>query len=143
MATFEREIPMNINKLIIATFILLTVAAVGFSQSQDRENPTPLTSNTIKGTGVGKKVEYYYCFPAGPGELVIGIDLKAKSGSTNADVEVFDAESNKILYQYPNATTQSERSLKRTALSIKQLLVLRLGFRQQCRRVPRKDRRRY
>jgi hypothetical protein len=105
---------------------ILSIAAS--AQSSDRENPTPLTSNTIKGNGTGKKVEYFYTFTAGPGELVVLVDVKAKSGSTGAEIEIFDADASKIFYYYPNATTTNERALKRVGINSKQLVTLRLAF---------------
>lgn len=120
---------MKSRRILLVTFLLLVASASGANaQSQDRDNPTTLSSNTIKGTGVGKKVEYFYSFTAGPGEVVVTVDLKAKTGSTNADVELFDEAASKIFYYYPNATTQNERAVKRIVLSSKQSLILRLAF---------------
>jgi len=121
---------MMTNKRILLVSLLLVLAAVNLAnaQSQDRDSPTPLSENKIKGTGTGKKVEYYYSFTAGPGEVVVTVDLKAKAGSTNADLEIFDGEESKIFYYYPNATTQNERAVKRVTLSGKQPLTLRLAL---------------
>jgi hypothetical protein len=65
---------------------------------------------------------------AGPGEVVLTIDLRAGSGSTAADVEIFDAEGNKVFFYYPNATTSNERSVKKFTASNKQTLTLRLAL---------------
>ena len=120
-----------INKRTLLLIFLFAVLGIGANaQSQDRENPTPLTSTTIKGAGVGQKVEYFYSFNAGPGELVLATALRAKSGSTGADVEVFDAESNKIFYYYPNATSTYEHAVKRFTVKSKQTVLLRLAFDQ-------------
>ena len=120
---------MKSKQTLLVSFLLVgAMAIVANGQSNDRDNPTPLSSNTIKGTGVGKKVEYYYSFTAGPGVVGITIDLKAKSGSTGAEVEIFDAASNKIFYYYPNATSANEHAAKRFALKSKQTVVLRLAF---------------
>lgn len=116
------------SKMALALALLLGTAGIAAAQSNDRDNPTPLTSNTIKGTGIGKTVEYYYNFTAGPGEVVITIDLKAKTYSTVADIELFDADSKKIFYYYPNAGSTSERTVQRLNLSSKQTLTLRLAF---------------
>ncbi|HKP46847.1 MAG TPA: hypothetical protein VJT50_09625 [Pyrinomonadaceae bacterium] len=116
-------------KFFSIVMLLFAATAIEISaQSQDRDNPTPLAANSIKGNGIGKKVEYYYGFSAGPGEIVITVDLKAKSGSTNADVEIFDAEASKIFYYYPNATTQNERAVKKITLNDKQTLTLRIAL---------------
>jgi hypothetical protein len=110
------------------SILLIATTAMGANaQSQDRDNPTPLSANAIKGSGTGKKVEYYYGFTAGPGEIVVTVDLRANAGSTNADVEIFDAES-KIFYIYPNATTTAEHAVKKFTLNSPQPLILRLAL---------------
>lgn len=114
--------------ILMAFLLLLAGATSALAQSQDRDNPTSLGSNSIKGTGTGKKVEYYYSFSAGPGELVVTIDLKAKAGATSAEIELFDADSSKLFYYYPNATTQNERAVKRLNLGGKQMVTLRVAL---------------
>jgi hypothetical protein len=119
---------MKSRRILLLTFLLMAATAIGVNaQSQDRNNPTPLAADTIKGSGAGKKVEYYYSFTAGPGEVAVTVDLKAKAGSTNADVEIFDPDS-KIFYLYSNATTTAEHAVKRFTLNSKQTLILRLSF---------------
>ena len=119
---------MKSSRILLLTLLLMAGTAIGVNaQSQDRENPTPLAANTVKGNGIGKKVEYYYSFTAGPGEVLVTVDLKAKAGSTNADVEIFDQDS-KIFFVYPNATTTAEHAVKHFTLSSKQPLILRLSF---------------
>jgi len=108
--------------------LLLFVMGAAQAQSEDRDNPTPLSSNTIKGTGAGKKVEYFYSFGAGPGDVALTIDLKAKSGATSAEIELFDADSNKIFYHYPNATTQNKRAVKHVTVNGKQTLTMRVAL---------------
>lgn len=113
--------------LLIGALLLGTAVAAN-AQSNDRDNPTPLSSNLIKGAGSGKKVEYYYSFRGGPGEVTLKIDLRAKAGATNADVEIFGTGGSKIFYFYPNATTQHERAVKQFSVPSRQTLVLRLAF---------------
>jgi hypothetical protein len=120
---------MKSKRILLLSLLLIAAAAIGANaQSQDRDNPTPFASNTVKGSGIGKKVEYFYSFTAGPGEVAITVDLKAKAGSTNADVEIFDEDGNKVFYYYPNATSQNEHAVKRFTLNKKQLLTLRLAL---------------
>jgi hypothetical protein len=119
---------MKSRHFLLVSILLITTTAIGVNaQSQDRENPTPLSADAIKGSGSGKKVEYFYSFTAGPGEVVVTVDLKAAAGSTNADVEIFDADS-KIFYIYPNATTTAEHAVKKFTLNSAQPLILRLGL---------------
>ena len=120
---------MRSRQILLMSFLLMAALAIAAqAQSNGRVDPTPLTSNTIKGTGTGKKIENFYSFTAGPGEVVLTIDLKAKSGSTGAEVEVFDADGNKIFYYYPNATSINEHAVKRFAIESKQMVGLRLAF---------------
>jgi len=120
---------MKTKPIVLLSLLLMVATMIGANaQSQDRDNPTPLTSNTIQGSGIGKKVEYYYGFTGGPGEIVVTVDLKARTGSTNADVEIFDEDASKIFYYYPNATSQNERAVKRVTLNSKQQLTLRLAL---------------
>ena len=108
--------------------LVLAPAGLAAAQSTDRDHPTALTFDEIKGAGTGKKVEYYYSFTGGPGQVVLTIDLKAKAAATNADIEVFDPSGTKLFYYYPNATTKNERALKRFAAPEKQMLTLRLAL---------------
>jgi len=120
---------MKIRQILLFGILLMAVTAIGVNaQSQDRDSPTPLAANTIKGAGIGKKVEYFYSFTAGPGEVTVAVDLKANAGATNADVEIFDDESNKVFYLFPNATTQGEHAVKKFTLSSKQQVTLSLAL---------------
>ena len=120
---------MKKRRILLLSLLIMVATAVGVNaQSQDRDNPTPFVSNPAKGNGTGKKVEYFYSFTGGPGEVALTVDLKAKAGSTNADVEVFDEDGNKIFYYYPNATSQNEHAVKRFTLNNKQLLILRVAL---------------
>src|SRR4029453_8771830 len=120
---------MKSKRILLLSLLLIAAAGVGANaQSQDRDNPTLFPSNTVKGSGIGKKVEYFYSFTAGPGEVAITVDLRAKAGSTNADVEIFDEDGSKTFYYYPNATSQNEHAVKRFTLNNKQLLTLRLAL---------------
>jgi len=125
LTTHEKTIGWTRLALVLA--LILGAAGATAAQSNDRDNPTPFTSNTVKGSGIGKKAEYFYSFTAGPGEVVLTMDLKAKAGSTNADVEIFDADS-KIFYFYPNATTTNEHAVKKFNLNSEQPLILRLAL---------------
>jgi hypothetical protein len=119
---------MKSRHLLLVSILLIAGTAIGANaQSQDRDNPTALAANAITGGGIGKKVEYYYSFTAGPGEIIVTVDLKAKSGSTNADVEIFDADS-KVFYYYPNATSTNEHAVKKFTLNSEQPLTLRLAL---------------
>jgi len=51
---------INRSRLLLIFVLVLAPAVVAAAQSTDRDNPTPLTSDLIKGAGTGKKVEGNY-----------------------------------------------------------------------------------
>ena len=116
------------SRLVLMVALLLAAAIAAAYQSNDRISPTPLKSNLIKGAGTGKKVEYYYSFTAGQGEVSVTVDLKATSGSTGAEIEIFNRDGAKIFYYYPNAISTTERTAKSFVNPSRQLLILRLQF---------------
>jgi hypothetical protein len=72
----------HINFSILAVIGLILTAFTGsiLAQSSDRDNPTPLTSDLIGGSLNNNGEESFYSFVAGPGQLTITVDVKAKSG---------------------------------------------------------------
>jgi len=116
------------SRLVLMVALVLAAVIAAAYQSNNRVSPTPLKSNLIKGAGTGKKVEYYYSFIAGQGEVSVTVDLKAISGSTGAEIEIFNQDGAKIFYYYPNAISTTERTAKSFVSPSRQLLILRLQF---------------
>jgi len=71
---------INFSILAVIAFILAAFSGSIFAQSSDRDNPTPLTSDEIRGSLNNNGEENFYSFVAGPGELTITVDVKAGSG---------------------------------------------------------------
>src|SRR6476620_6715568 len=102
-----------------ATRCLLALAVLGASaaaQSTDRDNPTPLASNEIRGNAIGKKVEYYYTFLAGPGEVILTVDSGAKGSFSQLEAQLFDLDAEKLA-QVQNLPYPGETSRKVTRAS--------------------------
>jgi hypothetical protein len=120
--------PRRFNPFFAATlFMLLACLGPASAQSTDRDNPTPLASNEIKGEGPGKDAEYYYSFTAGPGEVTITVDLKATAYSTAVRFELLDADSKQLLAHNMNATSaRAERVVERVKVREKQTVILKL-----------------
>jgi len=59
-------------------FILAAMAGAITAQSSDRNNPTPLSSGEITGNMNDPNKESFYSFTAGPGEMTITVDVKAR-----------------------------------------------------------------
>ncbi|MEO8072910.1 MAG: hypothetical protein ABI686_06655, partial [Acidobacteriota bacterium] len=71
---------MKIFFLLLAGLLVFCAASNdALAQSDDRDNPIPLRSNEITGNLNEHNEEHFYSFIAGPGELIITVDVKAKS----------------------------------------------------------------
>jgi hypothetical protein len=109
-------------------FLILTVSSGNaLAQSTDRDNPTLLAANEVKGYAPGKKVEYYFTFLAGPGDIVVTIDSGAKGSFSEFKAELFDMDAERLAYvqvlPYPGETS---RRVGRTTLGAQQPVLLRL-----------------
>ena len=78
------------NYLMFGIFAMILTASVvtTFAQSTDRDNPMPLGSNGVSGSLNPNKLENFYSFSAGPGELTITVDVQAR----HADIGVLNFE---------------------------------------------------
>ena len=67
--------------IFAALAVVMAAGAVSFSQSTNRDNPTPINSSEVSGSfpdpDNGAK-EYFYSFTAGPGDLTLTVDLKGR-----------------------------------------------------------------
>ena len=67
--------------ILAALAVVMAAGAVSFSQSTNRDNPTPINSSEVSGNFTdqdqGAK-EYFYSFTAGPGDLTLTVDLKGR-----------------------------------------------------------------
>jgi hypothetical protein len=127
-------------KAALMLLLLVVCAASAAAQDQaqtapstDRDNPTPLTTNNITGDGVDDKTEYFYSFPAGPGEVSVTLDVKAEKGTavSSVDIALFDAKSNKLLSTYANPDHgSSKRAVERAKVRGTQTLLLEVTVSQ-------------
>ena len=64
--------------LFFPAMVILAVTAEAWAQSKDMENPTPLTTNTIRGDLPPNSAgNHYYAFRAGPGEVTATTTVEA------------------------------------------------------------------
>ena len=108
---------------MLLLLVIFCVHAAAQDQAQvapstDHDNPTPLAANVITGDGVDEKTEYFYSFPAGPGEVTITLDVKAEKGTavSSVDIALFDAKAKKLMSNYANP---DHGSSKRVVESVK------------------------
>jgi hypothetical protein len=118
--------------LLLAATLLVLIAATGFAltQSTDRDHPTRLTSDEIRGELKGGDIEYFYSFTAGPGEVTITVDVKSSDGTTGTNFELLDRDANKQLicceYAQADSTGTTGRDVKSVKLGERQTVVLHL-----------------
>jgi hypothetical protein len=118
--------------LLLAAGLLVLIAATGFAltQSTDRDHPTRLTSDEIKGELKGDDIEYFYSFTAGPGEVTITVDVKSSDGTTGTNFELLDRDASKQLicceYAQADSTGTTGRDIKSVKLGERQTVVLHL-----------------
>jgi hypothetical protein len=96
--------------------------------STNIDKPTLLTSNEIRGYGVGEDVSYYYTFNAGPGMVKVTVDGKNKPGGlTNAvGVEISDLDAKELLSIHMGNTTIDKRKVERFQLGRRQQVIMRI-----------------
>lgn len=112
-------------KLILMMVLILAAVAAAPAQSTDQSNPTPLGSSELTIAGPKKNnQQFYYSFTAGPGEVTLQFNVKAKSSSTFVGVKVFDAELNTLTYHNMSADTSPAMALKKFDVGTKQTLVM-------------------
>ena len=96
--------------------------------STDRDKPTWLTSNEIRGLGVGEQISYYYTFNAGPGTIRAIVDGKnRREGKANAiGIELSDIDAKPLLSIHVGYTTLGKREVERVQLGRQQQVILRV-----------------
>lgn len=116
-----------INFFILA-LVSLTLIVATQAQSNDIDNPTPLTSKIIDGEGDGTAETIYYSFMAGKGEVKITVDAKTDDRSTPLRVALLDEDGKELLPIYVVAKGSGSREVgtKRFVRDTKVLLKIRM-----------------
>jgi len=112
----------------MAAVIMVAFCAAAQAQSTDRDNPTPLSSNEIRGIGIDKAVEYFYTFLAGPGELVLTTDVRAKAYSTFFETLFFNMDAKELGFIRYGPTMRSERRVTRIQLGQQQPVLVQIAL---------------
>jgi hypothetical protein len=106
--------------------------------STNIDKPTPLTSNEIRGKGVGEVVSYYYTFNAGPGEVKVTVDGKNEPNPGEAPqanvagftvpiaVEISDLDAKSLFRINLGYTQLGRREVERFQLRRRQQVIMRI-----------------
>jgi hypothetical protein len=83
--------------LILGLVIVIVATSSAAAQSKDRDHPTPIKSNELNGELKGHQGESFYSFTAGPGELMISVDVKSSQGSVAMSFELLSENGADVL----------------------------------------------
>jgi len=116
--------------VVIATvlFCASMIPAFGQGRSEDRDNPTPVTSTEINDNLDGSGDQYFYKFSAGPGKLTVTFEVKASGTNAGATLDLFDNKSRPLLSDILAQGVDGgvERVVNSVQISTKQDVVLRV-----------------
>ena len=103
------------------------------AQSKDRNNPTPLRSPKISGIASPAGTVYWYKLTAGPGELVIDMQVVGTSSaggftSGSARFVLYDRDMQEVMNESIWAGYNVERKNKSLRLKSKQDFLLAIGL---------------
>lgn len=129
---------MKMSMLAAAVTLLLlspAVTHVVLAQSQDRDNPTRLSSNEISGTSTtNDKREFWYAFTVDPGEFSVTLDvegaIKTMVHIATVWIELYDQNSNRIdsFYKQSGNSGEKERLVKRYNIAKRMPVLMRMKF---------------
>jgi hypothetical protein len=91
--------------------VMFAVGGIAVGQSEDLDNPTPVSSNIVSGEGDGKATTYYYSFMAGPGDVKLTVDGKTDKYSSPLRVKLADEDGKDLLDVYVVANNPSKREV--------------------------------
>ncbi len=117
---------MNAKPFIGIACLVLPLAA---QARMDREHPLPLPSDGVI-TGriaADDKGEAYYAFQAGPGPLVVTVDITPSNANINVDLGIYDRAGRARLAMNPRAyNDKSVMETKRISLPKAERLIMRV-----------------
>lgn len=118
---------------VVVPFMLVAPVSPAFTQSKSRDNPTPLTSPEIskyldRKSNSESAGNDYYSFSAGPGEVVITLNVLGDSKTlTYVSFTLFDEDARAITGETVGSSGEEEKGIKRFTLSKKQTILLRIS----------------
>ena len=126
---------MNYMRIYVWSVVIATVLfcasmgpACGQGRSEDRDNPTSLTSTEINDNLDGSGDQYFYKFSAGPGKLTVTFEVKASGTNAGATLDLFDNKSRSLLADVlaQGVDGGAERVVNSVSIGNKQDVVLRI-----------------
>ncbi len=105
---------------MFAGILILFVTVSAFSQSQDRDNPTPIRSNEVNANvSAGDSNQYFYSFVAGPGTLTMTVELKGDSSNQAVEFILLERNGADAISAFDYIQTSSRGNMVRKIVNIK------------------------
>ena len=103
---------------VISLLLMMVATSAAVAQSGDRDHPTPLNSDELRGVLRGIGGESFYSFTAGPGELTITVEVKSREGTLAMPFELLDTNAADSLLCCEFAQADSDGLTGRTVKSV-------------------------
>lgn len=118
--------------LLSVLSLLLAIAAhsVAVAQSGDRDHPTPINTNELRGTLNSDGGEFFYSFSAGPGDLTITVEVRSSGGTLAMPFELLAANAADTIlcceFAQAGTTGETGRVVKTVNLKSRRTVILHL-----------------
>jgi hypothetical protein len=76
---------------ILSLLLVIAATSAAVAQSGDRDHPTPINSNELRGVLNSDGGEFFYSFTAGPGAVTITVEVKSSEGTLAMPFELLAA----------------------------------------------------
>src|ERR1043165_7915646 len=115
---------------ILSLLVLIATTSVAFAQSGDRDHPTPINSNELRGVLNSDGGEFFYSFTAGPGAVTITVEVKSSDGTLAMPFELLaaNAADSILCCEFAQADTTGEtgRVVKTINIKSRRTVILHL-----------------
>lgn len=115
---------------VLSLLLAIFAASAAVAQSGDRDRPTPINSNELRGVLNSDGGEFFYSFTAGPGDLTITVEVKSSDGTLAMPFELLAANgADAVLcceYAQADATGETGRVVKTVRIRSRRTLILHL-----------------
>jgi hypothetical protein len=115
---------------VLSLLLAIAAASVAVAQSGNRDHPTPIDSNELKGVLNSDGGEFFYSFTAGPGDLTITVEVTSSGGTLAMPFELLGANAaDSILcceFAQAGTTGETGRVVKTVKIRSRRTVILHL-----------------
>ena len=115
---------------VLSLLLLMAATTIVVAQSGDRDRPTPINNNELRGSLYGRGGESFYSFTAGPGDLTMTVEVKSTDGTLAMPFELLEANAadSILCCEFAQAATTGEtgRVVKTVKIKTRRTVILHL-----------------